>query len=108
MTRTTCDDLVLIRIRIAIQSTIAILLFNIALLGPVYSQDLTPLEAKAIAAEAYVYGFPIVENYKTMYAYAIDSSGNRYKAPFNSVKNEAYVFTPADTTVVTPNSSSTK
>jgi hypothetical protein len=30
---------------------------------------LTPEEAKEIAKEAYVYGFPLVVNYKTLYAY---------------------------------------
>jgi hypothetical protein len=29
--------------------------------------ELTPAEAKQIAKEAYIYGFPLVLNYKTMY-----------------------------------------
>ena len=36
------------------------------------SQELTPDEAKVIAKEAYIYGFPLVLNYKTMYSYAIN------------------------------------
>ena len=36
------------------------------------TQDLSAAEAQAIAREAYVYGFPIVMGYKTMYNYAID------------------------------------
>ena len=65
---------------------------------------LSPDEARAIAKEAYVYGFPMVMNYKTMYAYAIDRGGDEYKAPFNTIDNIARVYTPADTTIVSPNS----
>ena len=55
----------------------------------------TPQEAQAIARDAYIYGYPIVENYKTIYAYAIDEGGSNYKAPFNQITNLARVFTPA-------------
>ena len=65
---------------------------------------LTPQEAQAIARDAYIYGFPIVENYKTLYAYAVDTGGPQYKAPFNEIYNTARVYTPEDTTIVTPNS----
>jgi hypothetical protein len=65
---------------------------------------LIPEEAQAIARDAFIYGFPIVENYKTIYAYAIDEGGPNYKAPFNEITNLARVFTPADTTVISPNS----
>ena len=63
----------------------------------------TSTDNQILARQAYIYGFPIVENYKIMYGYAIDSNGEQYKAPFNTLKNEAEVFTPSDTTVVTPN-----
>jgi len=33
---------------------------------------LSPKEATQIAKEAYIYGFPLVLNYKTMYEYAVD------------------------------------
>jgi hypothetical protein len=66
--------------------------------------DLSPQEAQTIAQEAFIYGFPMVENYKTLYAYAIDESGSQYKAPFNVLYNTARVYTPEDTTIVTPNS----
>ncbi len=61
-------------------------------------------EAQAIAEEAYLYGFPMIVNYKVMYEYAIDRSSGQFKAPFNQISNEARVFTPKDTTIVTPNS----
>ncbi len=63
----------------------------------------TPEEAEAIAREAYVWGFPMVMNYKTLYNYVIDTSNPEYKGPFNQVSCEARLFTPADKAVVTPN-----
>ncbi|TLG89373.1 DUF1254 domain-containing protein, partial [Pseudomonas edaphica] len=64
----------------------------------------TPTEARAIAKEAYLYGYPVVEMYKTLYTQAVDKGGANYKAPFNHIGNTAQVFTPRDTAFVTPNS----
>jgi len=63
----------------------------------------TPEEARAIARDAYIYGFPMVMNYKTLYNYAIDTSNPEYKGPFNQVSCDARLFTPEDKAVVTPN-----
>jgi hypothetical protein len=65
---------------------------------------ITPEQARAIAKEAYVYGFPMVMNYKTMYEYSVDTESPDYKGPFNQISCEARVFTPDDKAVVTPNS----
>lgn len=59
---------------------------------------------REIAREAYLYGFPMVMNYKTLYQYAVDKDNPEYKGPFNEVSCEARLFTPADRAVVTPNS----
>jgi hypothetical protein len=59
---------------------------------------------RGIAREAYLYGFPMVEAYKTLYAQAVEQGGANYKAPFNHIGNTAKVFTPKDTAIVTPNS----
>ena len=61
-------------------------------------------EAREIAKQAYLYGFPMVEAYKTLYAQAVETGGLNYKAPFNTIGNTAQVFTPKDTAIVTPNS----
>ncbi len=63
-----------------------------------------PAEIRATAREAYLYGFPMIENYKAIYAYCVDEGGPQYKGPFNRIKNEARLYTPQDTAVVTPNS----
>jgi hypothetical protein len=61
-------------------------------------------ELQAVAEEAYLYGFPMIVNYKVMYEYAIDRSSGQFKAPFNVISSEGRVFTPKDTAIVTPNS----
>ena len=43
-------------------------------------------------------------NYAVMYDYIVDRNSGQWKAPFNTVFNEARVFTYKDTTIVTPNS----
>ena len=68
------------------------------------AQRVTPEQAKEIAKEAYVYGFPMVMNYKTMYMYVANEQSPEYKGPFNYLGCEARVYTPDDKTVVTPNS----
>jgi hypothetical protein len=65
---------------------------------------ITDQEARAIAKEAYIYGEPMVDTYRIMHAYCVDTTNSEYKAPLNTLKNIARVYTPADTTVQTPNS----
>jgi len=64
----------------------------------------TPEEARAIAREAYIYGFPLVEAYKTLYRQAIDQTSPEYKARLNQLGHARTVATPDDKWVVTPNS----
>ena len=65
---------------------------------------LSPPEAQAIAEEGFIYGLPMVMDYAVMYDFIINRDSPAWKAPFNTLRNEARVFTSADTTVVTPNS----
>lgn len=65
---------------------------------------LTPQDARAIAKEAYIYGFPMAVNYQTMYKQAIDKASPDYKGPFNTLNSSKSVATPEDKFVVTPNS----
>lgn len=60
-------------------------------------------EVKAIAEEAYIYGFPMIAAYKAMYEFNVDKSSSQYKAPFNVIWNDSKTFTPKDTAIVTPN-----
>jgi hypothetical protein len=73
---------------------------NVAVAAPTAS----PEQAQAIAKEVYLYGYPVVEMYKTLYAQAVDQGGPNFKAPFNTIGNTANVFSPKDTAIITPNS----
>ena len=64
----------------------------------------SPAEARAIAKEAYIYGYPLVDNYRAEYAYFVDRSNPEFKAPWNQITNIPRVFTPTDVAVQTPNS----
>jgi len=56
------------------------------------------------AEAAFIFGLPIVMNYAVMYEYAIDRNSGQFKAPFNTLWNDAQVFTWRDTAIPTPNS----
>src|SRR5580698_2580078 len=63
-----------------------------------------PAEARAIAKAAYIYGFPVVDNYRVQYAYFVDTKNREYKAPWNQIWNSARLFTAADKAIQTANS----
>jgi hypothetical protein len=66
--------------------------------------SVSPAEARAIAKEAYIYGFPMVDSYRIQHAYFVDTKNPEYKAPWNHLVNTPRVYTPADTAIQTPNS----
>lgn len=65
---------------------------------------ISPAEARAIAKEAYIYGYPMVDSYRIQHAYFVDPNNPEYKAPWNQIRNIPRVFTPEDKAVQTPNS----
>jgi hypothetical protein len=86
---------------------VLLIALTVALLGatPCLAQGkLAKGEAQKIAEEAFVYTFPMVMGYGIMYEYFVDKSSGQYKTTMNQLFNEANVFTPEDTAVVTPNS----
>ncbi len=68
------------------------------------TDELTPDEAKGIAEKAFIYAYPMLENYHTMYDNTIDDSSERYVAPFNVIHNNDHLSTPDDKVFVSPNS----
>jgi hypothetical protein len=84
----------------------AVMLFTIAC-GRTDSKKsqtaLTPDSARAIAKEAWIYGYPMFYNYKTQYLYALDKNYPDNAGGFNMFKHYAKMFTYADTSIVTPN-----
>lgn len=57
-------------------------------------------DIRALAEEGFIYGLPIVMNYAVMYEYCVDKGSGQYKGPFNTIVNEARVFTYKDTSVI--------
>ena len=55
--------------------------------GPVSAE-----QARAIAKEAYIYGFPMVDSYRVQYSYFINSQSPEYKGQWNEVHSVARVF----------------
>ena len=48
----------------------------------VRDEALTPDEAKAIAKEAYIFNYPLVMMYRTMYLQSIDTQADSYSGGF--------------------------
>jgi hypothetical protein len=74
------------------------------LAGASAETKVSPAEARAIAKEAYIYGYPMVDAYRVMYTYFSDTENPEFKASWNQIKNIPRVFTPADKAIVSPNS----
>jgi hypothetical protein len=68
------------------------------------AQSVSSAEVRAIAKEAYVYGFPLVDSYRIQYSYFVDRGGPEFKAAWNTIFNNARVYTPDDKAIQTPNS----
>jgi len=66
--------------------------------------NMIPAEARAIAKETYIYGFPMVDNMRVQYAYFTDKKDPDNKAPYNTLFTIPRVFTPDDKAIQTPNS----
>lgn len=60
-------------------------------------------EAEAIAKEAYIYAYPMMESYRTMYVQAVDRTAQGYKAPFNQLVHSSALLGPEFKDVVRPN-----
>jgi hypothetical protein len=72
--------------------------------GAATAANVTPEEARAIAKEAYIYGFPMVDSYRIQHAYFVDAGNPEFKSPWNQIHNMARVYTPEDKAIQTPNS----
>jgi hypothetical protein len=67
------------------------------------AQDLTPDEARSIAAEAWLYAFAPIQGYQTMYNQTINTAFPGYVGGVNRFRHYSRSATPADTDIVTPN-----
>lgn len=87
-----------------IATTLSLASFGLSAASPAQTAAMDPAEVRAIAREAYVYGFPLVDSYRVQYAYFVDASDAEYKAPWNRIRHIPRVYTPADRAVQSPNS----
>ncbi len=69
---------------------------------PVGDDRLTPDEAKDIAREAYIFNYPLVMMYRTMYLQAIDTKSKSYSGGFGKWLHLG-TSSPKDTDIVSPN-----
>ncbi len=70
---------------------------------PLAKISASPDEARAIAKDAYIYAFAMLENYNTWYQQAVTKDSSSYVGGFNKFRHYAQTFTPANHDVVTPN-----
>ncbi|WP_117234926.1 DUF1254 domain-containing protein [Vibrio maerlii] len=67
----------------------------------------TPQQARDIAEEAYIFSYPMLENYKTLYNQTQNPDYKGYVGGFAEYKHYSKPFTPDDIDVVTPNNDTT-
>ena len=60
-------------------------------------------EARAIAKEAVIFGFPLLDNYRILHSYFVNARDTDFKAPWNQVRSQANVYGPEDRAVQAPN-----
>jgi len=80
--------------------------FLLFLSSPVTAGDkLSAGQARAIAKEAYIFNYPLVMYYRTMYLQAIDTKSTSYSGGFGKWLNLG-TSSPKDTDIVAPNNDS--
>ena len=86
--------------RLAVLPSAVMLAVSIA--TPLHAETASADEAKKIATDAYLYAYPMLYNYKTLFQQAVDPSFPGYVGGFNRFRHYSRGFTPADRDIVTP------
>jgi len=73
--------------------------------GPAGAGELTadPLEARAIAKEAWIYAYAPIMNYQTIWSQAVNSNSPAYVGGFGRFRHYSTFYTPRNRDIVTPN-----
>jgi hypothetical protein len=71
--------------------------------SPAVTPTPSPQEVQAIAEEAYIFAYPMLENYRTMYIQSVSPTSPTYRGPFNQFKHSTVLLGPQFTDVVRPN-----
>jgi len=72
-------------------------------LGSVHANALSPSEITSIAKEAFIWGYPIVDNYSVLYDQALNPNSSAFRAPLNQISHAKNIATPQDKSIVAPN-----
>ena len=86
--------------RLAVLASAVMLAVSIS--APLRAETVSTDEARRIAADAYLYAYPMLYNYKTLFQQAVDPSFPGYVGGFNRFRHYSRGFTPADKDIVTP------
>ena len=82
---------------------VAWLVVNLVAATASSAQTASPAEAQAIAKDAYVYSYAMMESYQTWRTQAVDKTANGYVGGFNKFRHYSEPFTPDNKDIVTPN-----
>ncbi|MDQ1241633.1 MAG: hypothetical protein QG550_884, partial [Pseudomonadota bacterium] len=74
----------------------------VSISAPLRAETVSTDEARRIAADAYLYAYPMLYNYKTLFQQAVDPSFPGYVGGFDRFRHYSRGFTPADKDIVTP------
>ncbi len=65
-------------------------------------------EVRSIAKDAYIYGYPVVDNYRFLYARGVNATDGMYVAPINTFGHEQNVKKAGEKAVQTVNADTKK
>lgn len=82
--------------------TLAILLLQVGVICPLSASERRDVVIES-ARQAYIYGYPMVDSYKVLHDYSLDSKSTEYLAPLNAPGHIRTVSTPENTAVIAPN-----
>src|SRR3984957_8312039 len=71
--------------------------------GASAEKNVSDTEAQAIAKDAYVYAFAMMESYQTWRTQAVDKTASGFVGGFNVFRHYSEPFTPDNRDIVTPN-----
>jgi hypothetical protein len=61
------------------------------------------MDTADIARQAYIWGFPVVDNYSVLYKFSLDRNSSEYKAPLNHISHARTMAGPENRAIVAPN-----
>jgi hypothetical protein len=76
---------------------------SLASLASVQAQQRNADDVRSIAHDAYIYSYPMLENYNTMYKQVVDRAAPEYVGGFGVFRHYSTLYTPENHDVVTPN-----